>query len=224
MRRPFHQQLLKTLGFVLWGFIALGSFINAINNALQLLTFRVAFGGTIAILVFLLASSVFLRIRGLPWLIDGSIARLRRLGVLPIGGSLGAILLLWIPSLLQPSQIPTPGRPAAGPPRPAAHTYTAAVPPATAYREFNDSQLKQLVALALERAAPGEAIAMLPHIRATGSRQEEAMRIFKFCIANDAITNANAVISYLSPSERTAAERELTIKKFQQQTEKGDVP
>ena len=80
------------------GLGALGAFLDAIGNALAIVTPSITVIGTIVFLAVWGLAELVIRVRRPRWRLDGGQpARLTALGLQPRWFVLGAILLLWIP-------------------------------------------------------------------------------------------------------------------------------
>ena len=91
----------KIWQFGLWtlvGVLLLGDILNAVTNALLLITPIVTYIGTSLVVLITISVQVLLKYRGLPWRYpQGSPLRLRGLGPQTVCFALGIVLLLWYP-------------------------------------------------------------------------------------------------------------------------------
>lgn len=101
MKKPRYQLLLTRLSWILLGFLALGTFFDAISNAISIITLKTSIVGTSIILVAWIMVQLFLKHHPITWITDdGSKINIKRLraGInLPI---LGMVILLWLPLLV----------------------------------------------------------------------------------------------------------------------------
>jgi tetratricopeptide (TPR) repeat protein len=100
MTTPAHQRLLTLLAYLSIGFIALGSLLDAINNAVTLISPTTTLTASALLIASWLLAEFLLRRLPLRWLTKGGKEiRIRRLGVKPRLIVVGALALLWIPRL-----------------------------------------------------------------------------------------------------------------------------
>lgn len=114
---PWYQRWARLLLWMLGGTLALGSALDALINSQAIFSVRRAQIASLTLVVlYLVAAQWVRRTGGFQWVVDGEPHRITRLGRQPLGFLLGAILLIWVPSLLA-----TVGfAPAASPTQPAA--------------------------------------------------------------------------------------------------------
>lgn len=102
------QSLLRWAGWTLGGFIGLGAVLDAASNAINIVTPRLTYAGTVLLVVGMAVAVLVLRRRPIGWLLpDGTEVRIthpRRGVFLWVAGLL---ILLWLPRMLpeQPSGI-----------------------------------------------------------------------------------------------------------------------
>lgn len=98
---PWYQVVLRRITFVLFGITALGVFLDAISNAVAIVTPKVTYYGTGIILIIWTVIEVVLRYRPLLWSSKGNNKIvLKKLGIKPQLAVVGAITLLWIPRII----------------------------------------------------------------------------------------------------------------------------
>jgi hypothetical protein len=108
---PRHQRLFVWAGWVLGGLLAVGTFFDAIMNAVQLITRPVSLIGTLVLLAAWGGIELLLRRRGIDWRLNSGVTvRLQRLGDQPRLALCGAVLLLWVPHFLRVEQGTTAGQ------------------------------------------------------------------------------------------------------------------
>lgn len=98
--RPRTQALALAIVAIVGGMLMLGSLLDAVSNALALITIPIAVLGTAVIAVGAISIEFVCRKRGISWRSGGSTLTIRRLGSkwwLSVGG---AIVLLWLPTLV----------------------------------------------------------------------------------------------------------------------------
>jgi hypothetical protein len=94
--------------------LALGELLNALNNAISMVTRRVAVTGSVVLVGCWVATELILKRYSPPWRgADGTEQRIRKLGVQPRLFLIGILMLLWFPALTEwirgkSSQYPTP--------------------------------------------------------------------------------------------------------------------
>lgn len=102
MKMPIHQQVIFLLTYLTIGFIALGTFFDAIGNAITFISPTTTYIGSLIILVLWIGTEIFLRIRPARWIARGNQeVSIKRLGIRRRLEIVGAILFLWIPLLAQ---------------------------------------------------------------------------------------------------------------------------
>ncbi len=95
---PFYQRAWLWLTFLLLGMLAVGAFFDTIANTLLLVTPRMTYIFSIAIITIWAFLEMLLKKRGVRWLTkDGQPVRIRRLGNKARGALIGVIVLLWLP-------------------------------------------------------------------------------------------------------------------------------
>ena len=95
--------------YILWGFLALGTFLDSVSNAISLLTPLVASIGTACIVLVWCLVYLILPSRHLSWVFGIPCMRVKKPGVQPTAFAIGMVLLLWLPSVLKPWQtLPPP--------------------------------------------------------------------------------------------------------------------
>lgn len=101
MNKPLHQRVIIGFAWVLGGLLAVGNVLSAISSAVSLIIPTVTYFGTILGLVLWLIIELLIKLRGIEWAAkDGQRARLHSLGAKPRLAIIGAILLLWLPRLV----------------------------------------------------------------------------------------------------------------------------
>ena len=97
MQKPRHQVLITRLSWILWGFLAFGTFLDAVANAISLITFPVALVGTVIIVVSLFLVQIYLSKNPLSWVADGAAVKISKLNLGLVLPFVGMLVLLWIP-------------------------------------------------------------------------------------------------------------------------------
>jgi tetratricopeptide (TPR) repeat protein len=92
--------------YILSGFLALGSFLDGVANAISLLTPLVASIGTACIVLVCFLMYIILPRYPLPRIFGNQLIRVRKPGIQPMAFAVGMVLLLWLPSILTPWQTP----------------------------------------------------------------------------------------------------------------------
>jgi hypothetical protein len=92
--------------YVLGGFLALGTFLDSVANAISLLTPLVAGIGTACIVLLWLLARFLLPLYPLPWVVGKQRILVRKPGIQPTAFALGMVLLLWMPSVITQWQTP----------------------------------------------------------------------------------------------------------------------
>ena len=96
-KAPKYQLLIRYLLYILAGAVLLGTILDAVSNALSIVTLPVAVTGTVLIATALAVSILIMRRRPLRWVVKGGKEiYIRKLGVQPILGAVGMIVLLWV--------------------------------------------------------------------------------------------------------------------------------
>ena len=103
MKNPRHQIYFTYVSWVLAGFLALGTFLDAVANAVSLITFPVALIGTIIIIVSLISVQLYLNRYPLSWIANGKLVRISKLNLGLLLPFLGMLVLLWVPTALNVS-------------------------------------------------------------------------------------------------------------------------
>ena len=98
---PRGQRLVVRFRDVAAGALVLGSAFDALVNAIELLTPLYAAVGTGLIVLFWLVASIWLHIRPMTWITDSGRLELDHLSKQIGLGLVGAVVLLWMPSLVQ---------------------------------------------------------------------------------------------------------------------------
>lgn len=102
IEKPIHQKLLLAIALVLVGFLALGQVLDAVGNARSLIDKKVAFLGTVLMLVVGGVIELWTRKRGVTWLTKNkSLVRIKRVTWQSRFPLLGVIILLWIPTFIK---------------------------------------------------------------------------------------------------------------------------
>jgi hypothetical protein len=97
---PFYQRAWPWLIFILLGILAVGEFLDAIANALLLVTPSITYIFSIAIIGIWAFVEMLLKKRAVLWhAIDGQPVRLLRLRNKARGALIGVIVLLWLPRI-----------------------------------------------------------------------------------------------------------------------------
>lgn len=101
MRGVFYQRFLKGTAYILIGFLAIGSLLDAVSNAVSLITpFATYLGCSIIVTMWLLIEFFIKKFSLSLEVSKGQLIIIRRLGIKPRLMVLGAILLLWIPRIV----------------------------------------------------------------------------------------------------------------------------
>jgi hypothetical protein len=108
MNRPTHQRLLLAGFWILAGAVALGGLLDAISNAIALVTPLRATVGSFSVLTIWLTIEYYARKKGIAWSSSGEAVRIRRLGWAVRFGIFGVLALLWLPALIPQSHIEVP--------------------------------------------------------------------------------------------------------------------
>jgi len=102
--KPLHQRLLTWCGWLLAGVVTLGTILDAVGNALDLITRPVTYFGSAVLWLGWLVAQVRLKLRPVDWITtDGTRIRVSRLGVASLLPLTGATMLLWVPVLSAPT-------------------------------------------------------------------------------------------------------------------------
>lgn len=99
MKKPTHQILITYFLWLLAGFLAFGTFLDALANAISLITPSVALAGTVSIICLLIFVQLYLGKKPLGWVANGSSVKISKLNLGLLLPFIGMILLLWFPSL-----------------------------------------------------------------------------------------------------------------------------
>lgn len=100
MKQPIYQRLITYAGWALASLVAFGAVLDAISNAITVITPPITYFGTVLILLFWLSVEILLKYRPISWIAsDGSPIRIRGLRGRIRLGFLGIVVLLWIPLL-----------------------------------------------------------------------------------------------------------------------------
>jgi hypothetical protein len=94
---PPFQRALKWASFLLAGALAVGAALDAVSNAISLVSLSVAIFITATIVAAWLVVETAAAIFGIPW---GGGARVRSLGPRVRLGLVGVLALLWLPQLV----------------------------------------------------------------------------------------------------------------------------
>lgn len=101
---PFYQRAFLWVFYLLVGFLAVGSFLDAVSNAVSLVGPALTYVGSLIVSVLWVSAEFFLKTRPVRWVVSGGQEiRLRSLGIKPRLALAGAILLLWIPRVVDPA-------------------------------------------------------------------------------------------------------------------------
>jgi len=97
---PWYQQIVVAAGKALAGLLFVGAVLDALSNAINLITLSVTYAGSIILVLLLVPLQIQLKRRPLPWTTSGGHQiRISKLGATPVLFIIGAILLLWFPRL-----------------------------------------------------------------------------------------------------------------------------
>ena len=96
-KRPLHQVILTYAYFSLLGLLFLGAFFDAIGNAMELVTPKIATYSSIAATLAFAFLNYYLKRKPLTWLADGQTIKIKKLGMKSLFGLLGMIALVWLP-------------------------------------------------------------------------------------------------------------------------------
>jgi hypothetical protein len=98
MNAPFHQRALIWLIYAFAGFVAFGTLLDAVSNAITLITPLITYAGSLALVSLWLFLEIRLNKRGLKWVVKGGQEiRIQKLGLRPRLAFLGIVMLLWTP-------------------------------------------------------------------------------------------------------------------------------
>jgi len=100
MQKPKHQVVITYLTWILGGFLAFGTFLDAVANATSLVTFPIALAGTVLILFLLFLVQIYISKNPLTWVTKDSQVRISKLKLGSLLPLVGILILLWIPPLL----------------------------------------------------------------------------------------------------------------------------
>lgn len=96
------QRVIKIGSWGLAGIIAVGAVLDALSNAIAIVTRAVSIFGSLGLVAIWCIAQVWLRLRPLSWrAIGGSDIKLRSLGAGTTAAFLGAIALLWFPRIVE---------------------------------------------------------------------------------------------------------------------------
>jgi hypothetical protein len=99
VKKPHHQRILKWSVFILLGLVSLGALLDAISNAVSLITPQATYVGSAVLIVGWLLTEALASLFGIPWVSGGQPTRIRRLGPQVRFGLFGMLILLWVPRL-----------------------------------------------------------------------------------------------------------------------------
>lgn len=103
--KPLHQKLVKWIFFILVGVASAGTLLDAISNAVSLVSPSFTYIGSAILATLWLLTELAAILFGIPWVTGGSRkVRFKSLGPKLRLGLLGVLILLWIPRL---GDIPT---------------------------------------------------------------------------------------------------------------------
>ena len=109
MNRPPHQRLFLGVTWALAGVIALGSLLDAVSNAISLVTPTRAVIVSVVVLLLWFALEHRIRRQPLDWAgEDGTLVRIKGLGWSIRIGLMGALMLLWLPVVIPAPRNPVP--------------------------------------------------------------------------------------------------------------------
>jgi hypothetical protein len=101
MNVPLHQRALIWLIYASAGFIAFGTLLDAVSNAITLITPLITYVASSVLVSLWLFLEIRLNKRGLKWIVQGGEEiRIRKLGLRPRLAFLGIVMLLWTPWLV----------------------------------------------------------------------------------------------------------------------------
>ncbi len=101
MKEPLYQRIFRWILYCLAGFLALGAFLDAISNAISVISPPITYFGSVAIVLLWIIAEQLLRKYPLRWIIsERQGIRIKSFGVKPRLALLGIIALLWIPRLV----------------------------------------------------------------------------------------------------------------------------
>jgi hypothetical protein len=113
-KKPIYQRIITWFSYVMIGFIAFGTFLDSMSNAVSLVQPMFTYMGSLALIFLWALTELILRKRPLHWIIDsGATVRLQKLGAKPRLMIMGIIILLWIPQIvdLKNHEIPLDSKP-----------------------------------------------------------------------------------------------------------------
>jgi len=99
MKKPTHQTLITYILWILTGFLALGTFLDAIANAISLITLPVSLAGTVIISVLLICIQIYLSKNPLSWVTNASLVKISKLNLGLLLPVFGMLILLWVPTI-----------------------------------------------------------------------------------------------------------------------------
>lgn len=98
--RPLHQRIIVASAAAVSGLLAFGTFLDALSNAVTLITPRVTYVGSAALALTGLLAHISFRHRPISWVARGQLVRIRGLGLVPISVLSGMLTLLWLPRVV----------------------------------------------------------------------------------------------------------------------------
>lgn len=108
MKVPIYQRIIKGSLFVLLGVLALGNLLDAIGNAVSIITPIVTYVSTIILLLVWVVIELLTKFKRVPWLLKDQRINVTGIGVKIRLSLLGIVLLLWVPrvvDLYRPQQV-----------------------------------------------------------------------------------------------------------------------
>lgn len=95
---PGHQKILRFLGWLMAGFIALGTVLDAMSNAIALINWQIALAGTFLFFLGWTTIQIYLKRHPIQWKNEsGSLIRVKKLGYRYSFFVVGMVILLWLP-------------------------------------------------------------------------------------------------------------------------------
>jgi hypothetical protein len=89
------------VGFTLGGFLALGEFLDSVDNAITLVSWPVTIGGTTAILLVWVVLRLILPRWPFHVALNSGTIRVKKLGLRPTFALFGCLVLLWVPRIAE---------------------------------------------------------------------------------------------------------------------------